>query len=611
MRRLLPLILFLCPLGLLAQSSFTIPVQNQAGAAITGATVTLTCTDAVNGCHGLGPFSATSSGGNTTFTAIPAGNYTVTVSGVGINTYSYAYTVGSQPNGGTSNPSSLNSIIFVDGVTYKQSPDIGIGINAAYAALPVTGGTIVIPPGSFNFATPIVIGTQFKPARIECGGGAALTYTPTSGTAITFDYGDNDGFHNRAAGIFNCILNGPSSGTVTMLRLGNTPAGANGAEGFVMANTKMNCQNTSCTGVIWGSNTWGTMLRDDSIAAGVALNFPSGITNSGEDIELQHTFIYGVTGGYVGCVTLNSSFFIMLGGSIDDCQLVHIGSGTAVGAYLNGVHIENPGQRADSLANPALIFQAGDHTLSGVQILQDASSGVTKGQEISVTGGNLEIFGGKYTSLATIADLVTDSGTGVVTIDGVPASFTGSGFTAIGNVTSSGALDVSWINGTANSAVEWCWSSGCRRYDYPNLGPGNYQLAATVQNITQQDSLFIANQGSVCTNGELALSAGWQVTGSASVTAVAGLGQTCSWTITTGTTTSANPTITDTLTNALPAATTRCWMFLEYGPASTHTAAAGEGFAQTTLSATAPVFTFNGTPTAAGKTYLVVRTCGP
>jgi hypothetical protein len=43
----------------------------------------------------------------------------------------------------------------------------------------------------------------------------------------------------------------------------------------------------------------------------------------------------------------------------------------------------------------------------------------------------------------------------------------------------------------------------------------------------------------------------------------------------------------------------------------THTAAAGEGFQQTTLSATAPIFTFNGTPTPAGTTYFVTRRCGP
>lgn len=148
----------------------------------------------------------------------------------------------------------------------------------------------------------------------------------------------------------------------------------------------------------------------------------------------------------------------------------------------------------------------------------------------------------------------------------------------------------------------------------PN-GTGNVVLDVLAQTLsgkifsdTPRAKGFVSDQGSVCTIGELALSAGWQSTGSATVTAVAGNGQTCSWTITTGTTTAANPTVTDTLTNALPAATTVCEMNIHGG---THTAAAGEGFQQTTLSATAPIFTFNGTPTAGGTTYFVTRRCGP
>lgn len=125
---------------------------------------------------------------------------------------------------------------------------------------------------------------------------------------------------------------------------------------------------------------------------------------------------------------------------------------------------------------------------------------------------------------------------------------------------------------------------------------------------TLQSTQYISNQGAVCTNGELALSAGWQSTGAATVTVAAGTGQTCAWTITTGTTTAANPTITDTLTNPLPSAATVCWMNI-YG--GTHVAVAGESLRQTTLSATAPIFTANFTPTAVGTTYLITRACGP
>lgn len=109
--------------------------------------------------------------------------------------------------------------------------------------------------------------------------------------------------------------------------------------------------------------------------------------------------------------------------------------------------------------------------------------------------------------------------------------------------------------------------------------------------------------GTACTNGELALSAGFGAT--ATVTAVAGNGQTCHWTITSsGAGQAANPTITDTLTNPLPTATTVCDMRMEGGTGTSTL------INQTTLSATAPVFTFNGTPVAA-STYIVVRRCGP
>lgn len=113
---------------------------------------------------------------------------------------------------------------------------------------------------------------------------------------------------------------------------------------------------------------------------------------------------------------------------------------------------------------------------------------------------------------------------------------------------------------------------------------------------------FIANTGTACTNGELALSANWGA--SATATLVAGTGQTCQWTITANGTTGANPTVTDTLTNALPAATTVCDMRMVGG---TGTATL---INQTSLSATAPIFTFGGTPVSL-STYIVVRRCGP
>lgn len=199
----------------------------------------------------------------------------------------------------------------------------------------------------------------------------------------------------------------------------------------------------------------------------------------------------------------------------------------------------------------------------------------------------------------------SDGGADTLIIGGGPGVYATT-FSNAQSFTGGQGVAFNQITGLAQDLQVWC-RSGCTNEMIwrTSVGGTNAILDNTGK---MRAALYTADQGSICTNGELALSAGWQSTGSATVTAVAGNGQTCSWTITTGTTTAANPTVTDTLTNVLPAATTVCEMNIHGG---THTAAAGEGFNQTALSATAPVFTFNGTPTAGGTTYFVTRRCGP
>lgn len=120
---------------------------------------------------------------------------------------------------------------------------------------------------------------------------------------------------------------------------------------------------------------------------------------------------------------------------------------------------------------------------------------------------------------------------------------------------------------------------------------------------TLRASLHISDQGTACANGNIVLSAGWGTT--AGTTAAAGQGQTCQFTFTSsGTGQAANPTITDTLPTALPSALVVCTAQMVGGTG------ANTLINQTSLSATAPVFTFGGTPTA-GLTYFVVVRCGP
>jgi len=75
-----------------SQSSFVIPVTNTTGQAVAGATVTLTCLSGT--CVGSGPYLAlTDSSGNAQFLNIVAGTYTLAISGLGVTSRSYTYSV--------------------------------------------------------------------------------------------------------------------------------------------------------------------------------------------------------------------------------------------------------------------------------------------------------------------------------------------------------------------------------------------------------------------------------------------------------------------------------------------------------------------------------------
>ena len=140
------------------------------------------------------------------------------------------------------------------------------------------------------------------------------------------------------------------------------------------------------------------------------------------------------------------------------------------------------------------------------------------------------------------------------------------------------------------------------------LGNSNCNSAITsgsldVTTSSVSATVVTAGHGAPCTNGELALGSGWGST--ASVSAAKGLSQTCEWTITAnGSGIAANPQITDNLVNGLTSNSTVCDVRMVGGTGTTTL------IDQTTLSSTAPVFTFGGTP-AAGATYKVVRRCGP
>jgi hypothetical protein len=332
-------------IGARAQSSFTIPVQNTSGAAISGATVTLTCTDATGGCAGQGPYSATSSNGNAVFTSIPAGNYTVTTSGAGITTYSYAYTVAAQPNGGTERPSSLNGIIFVDGLTYAKT---AAGINLAINALPTDSsgrhcGTIDFGGGLFAITAAIL-----KPRCVFFEGhGAYISYTG-SGQAIII--GDtissaNQDFY-RPGGIRGLHIFGSSkvNGSIGIY-CGGDPAGTidSSSNQCLLQTFDTVLVDGFQYGYEYGNNAYlNTWLGGNVQANGTGIIFPSTInSNSGENSSIIGTQINNNS----GCGIQSDAFAMevaMEGGALD-----YNGNGTGPGICglvgnfsLTDVHLE-------------------------------------------------------------------------------------------------------------------------------------------------------------------------------------------------------------------------------------------------------------------------------
>lgn len=301
---------------------------------------------------------------------------------------------------------------------------------------------------------------------------------------------------------------------------------------------------------------------------------------------------------------------------------------TAVGSGALGSDTTSSGNTAvgvQALTSVTTQGGAGGNTAVGFQALgaETTSSSTAVGWQalVSATSGINDALGQQ--ALASVTTGSTNVAVGFLAGNSNGAGGSGTATTTGGQNTFLGAEAVALNSTDINSLVVGyrAVGAGSNTAVIGNVGVTDVYLgsaaavstihaAAARLSVSSRAALQLADQGTACTNAEIqsGLSAGWQSTGSATVTAVAGNGQTCSWTITTGTTTAANPTVTDTLTNVLPAATTVCELNIHGG---THTPAAGEGFTQTALSATAPIFTFIGTPTAGGFTYFVTRRCGP
>jgi hypothetical protein len=275
--------------------------------------------------------------------------------------------------------------------------DIGTFVNTTYAALPPEGGEIVIDQGG-TFTVPIVLAVPGKVATLRGFGNAVeLIFTPTTGTAITFNNGAAFDF---CSGLKNITLTGPGNSTST---IGVIVGGANGAVGlsaeyFKIQSFGVNLQTSS--------NTWITrfshgMIRD----GGTNVLMPSGMTQAGENVEFDHVTFADAPAPHTNSVWIQGGGqeIIFAHCSFDQAQL-RIGNGgtSAAQVVITGCHFENPNfALGGSVDYTFLVVDANNGNYVRVTdcfIEQDRSTGGNYAQFLALSGGVVNIMGmGMYT----------------------------------------------------------------------------------------------------------------------------------------------------------------------------------------------------------------------
>ena len=202
-------------------------------------------------------------------------------------------------------------------VTRFPGSDIGQQINAAYAALPPTGGRLHVPTkhdGScYQYATPIVINIPNKSVVLE---GDSLQSTCLQflgrGVAMQFDYGFDHTVFGAALKDL-CLQGTAQQGTGLLL------GGSNGAEGLLVENVRITGFGL---GVTYSHHAWASRFAHAMIDDNVQnLYYPPGLIATGENVEFNHVLF------------LNSnSQFLNTDANVANSIVIDTGSGSSAGS---------------------------------------------------------------------------------------------------------------------------------------------------------------------------------------------------------------------------------------------------------------------------------------
>lgn len=274
----------------------------------------------------------------------------------------------------------LNNVLYAD-----QFPgvDIGAKVNAAYAALPATGGTIVVATSS-SFSTTMNFNTANKSVRLECNAGVTLTYTGSATSTIfnTFQYPN----YPADAGIFGCFLYGSSGSVSTGVELG----GSNGAAGYVIESTVQNFG----FGVVSGANTYLTTIQNSHLSNNNVNYYVNSANNSGENLRVVNTTladcktvprcIYLATDSTASIAFENVSF--------DNAQLFAESGNYNVN--ITGGHFENPNYGATGRYSFIVASSSAQTniTITGTTFWNGATTTALSPNPFILNGGYLSLY---------------------------------------------------------------------------------------------------------------------------------------------------------------------------------------------------------------------------
>jgi hypothetical protein len=298
-------------------------------------------------------------------------------------------------------------------VSTKTGADFCAQLNAAYAALPSVGGKIIGPGGNYSCTTPVVFATNSKPVLLECvpghsfaaspTGATHITFTPTSGVAVTFGV--------AASGMTGCTLSG-SGGTSTGLLVGG------GAVYDYFVNNDISGFGTG-GGISFGNDTYVDSFYDNSVhdngitggAVTANLVVPASLADFGENISFYGGSFWGKQTGFsTSCLNVLSGVELRFNSvSFDQCGMTLNAPGVI--ATFDPPHFENPNgaTAADFLTIGPSCSNCAVYSIGGEWLEDIASSGRTEFISIAGSRTHIALFGGIYYAAETVAQIINSS----------------------------------------------------------------------------------------------------------------------------------------------------------------------------------------------------------